>query len=276
MSHIVTDIQKAAYLHDRLILDTSYLRVDNSRYTSTPYSALVNKKALCTGYARAYSILLKEVGIESRLCVNDDHEWNLVKIGKNWYHVDCTYDDSFVNSVQQPYNVFHDYFLKSDGALADHPNPTPAGVAKATTCDSMKWTSYNGSFAFYGKGIVYMGNDGAYSFDTSSGKIKKLFSVKDTWEIAWREYHTRTSWTDHSRSLEGTHSSLVQHGNDIYYNIAHGIYKYDPQKGKITTVYTNKKSESMLINVFISQNKLYAVFLDKDGNEKTYRIKDLK
>mgnify|MGYP006954259698 FL=1 len=40
------------------------------------YGALVNKSAVCEGYAKAYKLLLDEMGIENDSVFNDVHAWN--------------------------------------------------------------------------------------------------------------------------------------------------------------------------------------------------------
>lgn len=62
------------------------------------YGAIVEGKAVCSGYSRAYQLLCQKLGVE---CVNisgygDDvpHQWNCVKISDNWYNVDVTWNDS--------------------------------------------------------------------------------------------------------------------------------------------------------------------------------------
>lgn len=67
------------------------------------YGALVEKKAVCEGYTRAFSLLCNEFGIENT-CVSgvgadpdgrqEPHIWNCVKLGESWYHLDVTWNDS--------------------------------------------------------------------------------------------------------------------------------------------------------------------------------------
>ena len=61
------------------------------------YGALVQKKAVCEGYARAFQLLCNELGVE---CVNvtgmadgEGHQWNCVKLDDEWYSVDVTWND---------------------------------------------------------------------------------------------------------------------------------------------------------------------------------------
>lgn len=67
----------------------------------TVYGALVNGSAVCTGYAQAYTLLAREVGLpviylEGPVLLGDtwiDHAWNLVQIEGDWLFVDTTWDD---------------------------------------------------------------------------------------------------------------------------------------------------------------------------------------
>lgn len=271
-----TDIQKVAYLHDQLVLNTTYLLDESSRRTSTPYSCLVEKKALCEGYARTYSILLSEVGIESKHVggtgTNDagsePHAWNLVKLDKKWYHVDCTFDDPTINGQEYPYYVSHEYFLKSDSGLTGHTDYSPSGLAKSTKYDKKDWAGFS-AFAFNKKSIIYASETAVKEFNTSTGKTTNLFSVKDTWKV-------EPTYTRGGVSMDGTYSQIVPSDNAIYYNLAHGVYKYSLKTGKKETVYSNKNTDSMITGLYIKKGKLYATFCDYEGNESDKAIKTLK
>lgn len=86
--------------YDRILAAYDYLRmqcryadnVDESM-THTAYGALVNKNAVCEGYAKAYKLLLDAMGIENDIVYNDIHAWNIVKFEDNWYVVDVTNGD---------------------------------------------------------------------------------------------------------------------------------------------------------------------------------------
>ena len=85
-----------------------------------------DRKAVCEGYTRATMALLTMVGIENEYVVGEadaingweGHAWLIAKIGKNYYHMDVTFDDP----VEMPSDFIQwDYFLKSDAAMsADH------------------------------------------------------------------------------------------------------------------------------------------------------------
>ncbi len=63
----------------------------------TAYGALVEGKPVCSGYARAMTLLLACEGINSKLVFGQSqgeyHNWNLIELDDKWYHLDVTWDD---------------------------------------------------------------------------------------------------------------------------------------------------------------------------------------
>ena len=82
---------------------------DSAYIAGTSYGALVNGKAVCAGYARAYQLLLNRIGVD---CITiqgkgepkkdtilfgvtgPTHAWNAVKNGTTWLMTDVTWDDT--------------------------------------------------------------------------------------------------------------------------------------------------------------------------------------
>ncbi len=64
----------------------------------TAYGALVNGRAVCDGYSKAYQYLLYQVGILSHVATGTGngggHAWNLVRLDGDWYYTDLTWDDN--------------------------------------------------------------------------------------------------------------------------------------------------------------------------------------
>lgn len=59
---------------------------------STAYGALINKKAVCQGYAHAFAMLCDKCEIECYILEGPDHMWNAVRLDDgNLYHVDTAY-----------------------------------------------------------------------------------------------------------------------------------------------------------------------------------------
>ena len=151
----MTDLEKIVVLHDYLVLHTEY---DFEGYTSgnlseesfSAYGVFVKKKAVCSGYMLAYHYLLKKCGITDYYVTSTsmNHAWNVVKLGKNYYHVDTTWDD-VVPDVQGA--TSHQFLLVSDQELEE---PETEGTPK-----HYGWSVYN---AGYTKKISAVGKDCQY------------------------------------------------------------------------------------------------------------------
>ena len=102
------DALKARQLHDWLIRHCEYedeangeTLDDNENHVASSVflSYAINTRGsgvgetVCDGFAKAYTMLLSKVGIESYYIGHDLHVWNLVKIDGKFYHVDVTSDN---------------------------------------------------------------------------------------------------------------------------------------------------------------------------------------
>lgn len=54
----------------------------------------IRHKAVCMGYAEAFHAICVQCGIQDQYIRKNNHIWNIVKVGKRWYHVDVTWNDS--------------------------------------------------------------------------------------------------------------------------------------------------------------------------------------
>ena len=122
-----TQFELEQYAHDYIIDNCEYdfeaAEMDEIEdKASSAYGALVEGKAICEGYSRAFKLLCNELGIE---CVNifgtdddENHMWNGVKIEDEWYQVDVTWDD---NEDEQKNITRYLYFnLDDEKMYKDH------------------------------------------------------------------------------------------------------------------------------------------------------------
>ncbi len=118
----ISDYEKELYLHDRLAEIVTYDL--SAEHAHDAYGAIVEGKAVCEGYSRAFQHLLNECGIEAfgvyglsnspGSTSRQNHMWNVVKLGREWYHVDLTWND-------QKSDTYHTYLnLTSDEIKSDH------------------------------------------------------------------------------------------------------------------------------------------------------------
>lgn len=113
----MTEYDIVKYFYDYLAENVEYDKeAENCR---TIYGVFVDKKAICSGYSKAFSYLCDKVGISTLLVTGDAdgvaHMWNMVKIGGEWYHIDVTY--AVTDSGLGKY-VRYDYFCVGDGVVA--------------------------------------------------------------------------------------------------------------------------------------------------------------
>lgn len=85
------------YIVDNCVYDTDAAESEDIiGHENDAYGALVEGKAVCEGYSRAFQLLCNKLNIE---CVsisgNSDgnHQWNCVMIGQDWYQIDVTWND---------------------------------------------------------------------------------------------------------------------------------------------------------------------------------------
>lgn len=73
--------------------------VDDFNADITPYRALVEYEGICQSFSSAYTYLLLQCGITAVniSSFNDDaaHQWTLVKLNGNYYHMDPTYEEGY-------------------------------------------------------------------------------------------------------------------------------------------------------------------------------------
>ena len=131
ISDSMTDFEKALYFHDYIVKSNNY-DLKNFLNDSVPsvshsaYGALVKRVSVCDGYALAYSYLLHKCDIETRLVTSDamGHAWSAVKLGEDWYFVDCTGDDPIsdytnTDDLSDQFDVVcHDAFLMSEKLMS--------------------------------------------------------------------------------------------------------------------------------------------------------------
>ena len=119
------------YLVDTIEYDTSIS--EGNIYNI--YGALINKKCVCEGYAKALKYILDGLNIKSVLVAGkgnnsegktENHAWNYVELENKWYAIDSTWDDPVViggGNVSD--SSKYRYFLKGEDEFKkDH---TPSG-----------------------------------------------------------------------------------------------------------------------------------------------------
>ena len=121
-----SDYEKEKLIHDYIVSNVAYgypggeKEPEGDAYSS--YGAIVLKKAVCNGYAEAMKLLCDLAGVKCKMISGtadgENHAWNLIKLDKEWYHVDATWDDPEPDDVSR---IMYTYFNANDEQmLLDH------------------------------------------------------------------------------------------------------------------------------------------------------------
>ncbi len=111
----MTESQKAKALHD-WICNKVYFS-DTKTHTERKHvdsSVFLNESAVCDGYARAYTLLLQEAGIEAYYVLNSSHAWVIAKLDGYYFHIDVSHDDGYGRYNTTTFGYSH--YMKSDAA----------------------------------------------------------------------------------------------------------------------------------------------------------------
>lgn len=147
--------EKALYFHDYLIGHTTYDKEANEQMSmllqqkkfpdsSNAYGCIVQHKAICTGYSRAYQLLLSKVGIQSGRVTGqkkngEKHEWNYIKLDDGYHYVDVTWDEPEIDG-QTGDVCTHEFFcITSSELIQTHILNSNQFVP---ACNSLKYDYY--------------------------------------------------------------------------------------------------------------------------------------
>lgn len=221
--------QIALSIHDYLATNTVY---DHSLARNTGYDLIVNGSAVCAGYSEAYQDLLSRVGIQS-VCVTSNamtHEWNLVQIDGQWYHVDVTWA---VSSLPLSGYVNHDYFLLTDAEIASGSSPH-YGWSSDVQCTNTRfckafWRNVDGR-------ILFLKKDECVFAETAHG-VSNLYLFR----AAQNEKTLLLSETAKSVPFEGqliyVQPGLSYANGRIFFNTTESLLSFLPDGSDVSTEY---------------------------------------
>ena len=123
-----SDYEKICGIYDWMCANITYdnANLNDNSYTLkyTAYAALVNRTAVCQGYANLFYRLALALGVDSRIISgtgitnagSGPHAWNIVKLEGSYYDADATWDATWKQA-----GLEYEWFLKNEGDFsADH------------------------------------------------------------------------------------------------------------------------------------------------------------
>ena len=119
MERTTSDWQRLRLAHDYLTIK-NYYSPEADVSTNNVVSGLLGSETMCVGYAQAFQMIAERMGYPTYniygYANNEAHDWNIVRLGDQWYHVDVTFDDPINNDYPTPL-VQTSYFLRSTEAM---------------------------------------------------------------------------------------------------------------------------------------------------------------
>lgn len=209
-----SDWELELMLHDWMCENISYYDVDFSiEFTEkrplNVIGALLDGKANCQGYTDCFYLLGSMAGFVVDKQSEDDHTFNTIKQGGNWYIVDVTHDDTEVEMLGKEFN----YYQFLNAGLAD--------------CDGRTWKSYcernpvakaSGSYFYYEQ--LDLGEAHSYQ--------KTFYSLQEAARSVLKEYQNGRK----------THQILVR-GTEVNYDAMNNTLNQEANKMGVTyTVWT--------------------------------------
>lgn len=129
----VTNQERIKVVHDWLVKNVAY-DYDNYVLRTIPERSygmegpILYGKAVCQGYAEAFSYFMDVLGIECEMVTGTanngnglwiGHAWNKVNVDGNWYYIDVTWDDPLPDRGASVY--WYKYYMVTDPTFGgDH------------------------------------------------------------------------------------------------------------------------------------------------------------
>ena len=127
-----SDYQKFFAIYEYITHNIEYDFDSEGMLKHTAYAALINKKAVCQGYASLLYRMLLTVGIDCRVVAGDgssrsvevNHGWNIVRLGNYYYNTDSTWDaagvDYYINGEFDHKEYPYTYMLRCNDNFPQH------------------------------------------------------------------------------------------------------------------------------------------------------------
>ena len=216
------------YITKNIRYDYDNLNDNSYHLKHTAYAALMNKTAVCQGYANLFYRLALALDVDARIIAGDGvvgntagpHAWNIAKLGNKYYNLDATWDEG-----QTKYN----WFLLSPASFADHYRYEDYSTTAFNSAYPMSTTNYQ---------VPALAITAQPTDKTVTAGEKAKFSVAATGENLTYQWQYKspsgTSWasTTFSGNKTATLTVTTQEKHDGYQ------YRCKVTDGT-TTVYSN-------------------------------------
>ncbi len=277
----MTDLEKALALHDYLVVNCeydyeNYLNDSISTYSYSAYGALVDRMAVCQGYALAYKLLCNRAGIECYMVSSQkmNHAWNLIRLDESYYQVDTTWDDPVWDSLGL---VRHTNMFVSDEAFGQNHydwtitsgSETVDLKAEDSRYDEAFWVDCDSPLILADGMCYYIGSDDSSGYRTGYGIRKR--SMSDLTAPSSVILESIGIWPSSGGGYwNGAYSGLFRVGDRLYYNTAYKICSISMEGGEPRDETADLTSDGAYVygSALCQWKVLYVLHKSPSKNEK--------
>ena len=171
----MSDFEKEIKIVEWLVANSEYDQTTSN--CSTAYGCIIEGKAKCMGYADAFLQTAKLCGLDVRYVYNSSiHDWNLINLDGEWYHVDVTWEDPVGSTNNYGFNNLRCKYI----------NLTDSEIKDTYAHKSWYPTTIKATGTKYGKSYVtdYMKKD-----ETDDDTETKTDYSKETYETELPKFY---------------------------------------------------------------------------------------
>lgn len=187
IGYITAEAKKHSGEYEKVQFLNNYL-CDNTEYdefaelNQTSYGCLMNGKAICEGYSRAFKLLCNMVGIRCDLIYgmseNDNHMWNCVNISGNYSHVDVTWNDGNKENRYIFFNITDEQLLKDHSLYPHFSAVDDSSIDNGGIINFVDWKCDFEGNSYYSKNNLILNSE---NISKVAKKTEKAASNKETY-----------------------------------------------------------------------------------------------
>jgi transglutaminase-like putative cysteine protease len=192
-----TEYEKIKGVYDWICANVTYdyENLDNKNYylKHSAYAALINRTAVCQGFAVLFYRLALELGVDCRYITGTgnggSHAWNIVKLGSLYYNVDATWDQPIYE-----YGMPYEFFLRCGANFLDHSRDDEYASAEFYQQYPMSPEDYGTDVSWpvsgtCGEGLNWLLDEQGTLTISGNGKMADFYAEDPQWQQY--AYHIR-------------------------------------------------------------------------------------
>ena len=216
------------------------------------------------GYTQAYKYIMNKLGFQCHytVSVKMNHAWNLLRIDENWYHVDCTWDDSVYGlSDGGPESVSRQFFLHSDSRAEElgYEGWDRLEKCNETSHDKEWWDEVKTRFVAY-KGTYYYVRDCYPDAVRHLGLVKVKDGIEEVIRIL--PYAVIADEVTAEDILDEISHAVLRVKDTLYWTDGVHVYSWIPDSGAEPQILFTLEGdgETGIYSMYVSDDQAYLLY----------------